>query len=203
MTSTIEIESVFDSFPWPQTATVKHINAVAAAARELRRVRAEALPKMKLRAFYRTLELPGGNPLKDAHPALDTAVLTAYGFGAKKDLLAQLLALNQQVAAKIEKGEPVTAPGMSKNYPDAKKLVTEDCIKPPTAKSSAIRVLTRDGRRCVKNPKHRMPLEVHHRSYGEGREPHASTRRWTKPSNSAKKSAPIWSSDRRWRAAGE
>jgi hypothetical protein len=125
-------ESVFDTFPWPQTATVTQIEAVAAAARDLRRVRAEALPKMKggLRALYRTLELPGANPLKDAHAALDTAVLTAYGFNAKKDLLAQLLALNQEVAAKIEKGEPVTAPGVPKNYPDAKKLVTEDCIRP-------------------------------------------------------------------------
>ena len=47
------------------------------------------------------VELPGANPLKDAHAALDTAVLTAYGFSAKKDLLAQLLALNQQVAANI------------------------------------------------------------------------------------------------------
>ena len=126
-------DTVFDTFPWPQTATVKQIDAVAAAARELRHVRAEALPKMKggLRALYRTLELPGANPLKDAHAALDTAVLTAYGFSAKKDLLAQLLALNQQVAAKIEKGEPVTAPGVPKNYPDAKRLVTGDCIQSP------------------------------------------------------------------------
>jgi hypothetical protein len=44
--------------------------------------------------------------------------------------LAQLLTLNQDVAAKIEKGEPVTAPGMPKNYPDAMKLVTGDYIKP-------------------------------------------------------------------------
>jgi hypothetical protein len=29
-----------------------------------------------------------------------------------------------------EKGEPVTAPGVPKNYPEAKKLVTEDCINP-------------------------------------------------------------------------
>src|SRR6267142_830476 len=79
--------------------------------------------------------LPGANPLKDAHAALDTAVLTAYGFSAKKDLLAQLLALNQQVAAKIEKGEPVMPPGVPKNYPDAKKLVTEDCIKPVSEKA--------------------------------------------------------------------
>jgi hypothetical protein len=129
-------DTVFDTFPWPQTATVKQIDTVAAAARELRRVRAEALPKMKggLRALYRTLELPGANPLKDAHAALDTAVLTAYGFNAKKDLLAQLLALNQQVATRIEKAEPVTAPGVPKNYPDAKKLVTEDCIQPDVTK---------------------------------------------------------------------
>jgi hypothetical protein len=75
-------------------------------------------------------EWPGANPLKDAHAALDTAVRTAYGFNAKKDLLAQLLALNQEVAAKIEKGSPATAPGVPTLYPDAKKLVTEDCLKP-------------------------------------------------------------------------
>ena len=153
-------ESVFDAFPWPLSATVKQIDAVAAAAREVRRVRAEALRNLKggLRALYRTLEwtrsrrslgplgpfasqnsfrrfpkppqVPGANPLKDAHAALDTAVLAAYGFSAKKDLLSQLLALNQQVAANIETGSPVTAPGVPKNYPDAKKLVTEDCIRP-------------------------------------------------------------------------
>ncbi len=33
-------------------------------------------------------------------------------------------------AAKIEEGSPVTAPGVPKHYPDAKKLATEDCIKP-------------------------------------------------------------------------
>ena len=100
----------------------------------LRRGRAEALPKMKggLRALYRTLELPGANPLKDAHTALDTAVLAAYGFNAKKDLLAQLLALNQGVTAKIERGEPVTAPGVPTNYRAAKKLITADCIQAPT-----------------------------------------------------------------------
>ena len=83
----------------------------------------------RVRALYRTLELPGTNPLKDAHAALDAAVLAAYGFSAKKDLLAQLLALNLAVAAKIEKREAVVSPGIPKNYPDAKKLVTEDCIR--------------------------------------------------------------------------
>ena len=125
-------DTVFDTFPWPQSPTVKQIDAVAAAAQEVRHVRAEALQRLKggLRALYRTLELPGANPLKNAHTALDAAVLAAYGFNPKKDLLAQILALNQQVAARIERGEPVTAPGVPANYPDQTKLVTEDCIKP-------------------------------------------------------------------------
>lgn len=48
-------------------------------------------------------------------------------------VLTQLLALNLEVAAKIERGQPVTAPGTPKNYPDPKKLVTEDCIRPVEA----------------------------------------------------------------------
>jgi len=125
-------ESVFDTFPWPQNPTAKQIDSVSTAAVELRRVRAEVLPKIKggLRALYRTLELPGANPLKDAHAALDAAVLAAYGFSRKKDLLAQILALNLEVAARIERGEPVIPPGIPPNYPTPKKLITDDCIRP-------------------------------------------------------------------------
>lgn len=31
---------------------------------------------------------------------------------------------------RIKQGSPVTAPGVPRNYPAAKKLVTEDCIRP-------------------------------------------------------------------------
>lgn len=72
---------------------------------------------------------PHTNPLKDAHATLDAAVLAALGFSAKKDLLTQLLALNLEVAAKIEKGEAIMPPGVPKNHPDPQKLVAEDCIK--------------------------------------------------------------------------
>jgi len=125
-------ESVFDTFPWPQAATKAQVDAVAAAGREMRRVRAEALTHVKggLRALYRTLELPGKNPLKDAHAALDKAVLAAYGFDGRKDLLAQLLELNLQVAGRIEQGQPVTPPGVPPTYGDANALITDDCIKP-------------------------------------------------------------------------
>lgn len=127
------IESVFDTFPWPQSPTAKQIEAVAAAGCEIRRIRAETLPKLKggLRALYRTLELPGKNPLKDAHVALDAAVLDAYGFTPKADLLAQLLALNQEVASRIAASKPVTAPGLPPSYPTPEKLVTPDCIQAP------------------------------------------------------------------------
>ena len=80
--------------------------------------------------LYRTLELPGANPLKDAHAALDAAVLAAYGFSPKADLLAQLLALNRQVATRIERAEPVTGPGIPPAFPNPETLVTGDCIRP-------------------------------------------------------------------------
>ena len=125
-------ESVFDTFPWPQSPKKSDIDAVAKAGREVRRVRDEALKKIKggLRAVYRTLELPGKNPLKDAHAALDAAVLKAYGFSAKDDLLRQVLDLNLAVAERIERGDPVTAPGIPPDYPRPAELVTDDCIRP-------------------------------------------------------------------------
>lgn len=83
-----------------------------------------------LRAVYRTLELPGRHPLRDAHADLDAAVLDAYGFSAKKDLLKQLLDLNHEMAEKEKAGEEVTAPGVPPSCGDAKSLITDDCIQP-------------------------------------------------------------------------
>lgn len=125
-------ESVFDTFPWPQEPSAKEVLAVAEAGREVRRIRADALDKLKggLRALYRTLELPGANPLKDAHVALDAAVLAAYGFSPKKDILTQILELNLDVAARIEAGKSVTAPGVPFGYPEPGRLITDDCIRP-------------------------------------------------------------------------
>src|SRR3954469_18623574 len=124
-------QTVFNSFPWPQSPTAKQIEAVAAAAVEVRRGRAGGLSVTTggLRAVYRTLKLPGRHPLKDAHAALYAAVLAAYGFDPKKDLLAQLLELNLTVAAREKQGVKVTAPGVPPTYPDAAKLVTDDCVR--------------------------------------------------------------------------
>ena len=94
-------------------------------------MREEALGKVRggLRAVYRTLELPGKNPLRDAHAALDAAVLEAYGFSPRGNLLAQLLELNLSMAARIEAGEPVAAPGVPPSYPNPERLISDDCVR--------------------------------------------------------------------------
>lgn len=38
-----------------------------------------------------------------------------------------------EVAGQIERGEPVTAPGVPPGYPEPPRLVTQDCIRPPGA----------------------------------------------------------------------
>lgn len=130
-------ESVWTTFPWPQSPSNADITAVAEAGRVIRRIRDDHLPKMTggLRALYRTLELPGKNPLKDAHAALDAAVMKAYAFNPKKDLLQQLLDLNTAVAAAEAKGDTVTAPGIPPAFADRggdpASLITDDCIRPP------------------------------------------------------------------------
>lgn len=123
-------ESVFDTFPWPQAPTVAQVDAIAKAGREVRRIRDESTNQMTggLRALYRTFDLPGKNPLRDAHDALDKVVLAAYGFSHKDDLLQKLLDLNQNMAEKIAAKKAVTAPGIPSSYPNSANLVTTDCL---------------------------------------------------------------------------
>ena len=123
-------ESVFHTFPWPQAATKPQIDAVAVAGVALRLVRANAIAQAAggLRALYRTVDLPGKSPLKDAHAALDAAVRDAFGFSAKKDILQQLLDLNASVTAAISSSKPVVGPGVPAAYGDAASLVTQDCL---------------------------------------------------------------------------
>ncbi len=84
---------------------------------------------MSLRDLYRLLEQPGKNPIKDLHTELDKAVMEAYGFIDKKDILAQLLALNLSVAEKEKKGEKVQAPGLPEWVKNKEQYVTDDCVR--------------------------------------------------------------------------
>jgi SAM-dependent methyltransferase len=124
--------SVFDSFPWPQDPSAKHVAAVATAAVALRTLRhtLSARHKLSLRALYASAEEPGAHPLKDAQAALDVAVRAAYGVGAKKDPLAFLLDLNEVCADRESKGKTITGPGLPPGI-SAKGLVTKDAVQPP------------------------------------------------------------------------
>ena len=122
--------TVFDSFPWPQTATLGQIKRVAAAAVSLRTKRRALLDKhdMSLRELYRTIDGPGTSPFKTAHALLDEAVRDAYGMSKKESVLEFLLDLNQTVSAREQAGEPVTGPGLPPTAAGRKDLITTDCL---------------------------------------------------------------------------
>lgn len=122
--------TVWDSFPWPQMPSPAAVKKVAAAAVALRAKRSELAIKhnKSFRELYRTLELPGDNPLRVAHAALDAAVRAAYGMAAKADPLTFLLALNATLVDAESKGLFVQGPGLPDTINDKKAFVTEDAI---------------------------------------------------------------------------
>ncbi|MCB1089606.1 MAG: hypothetical protein KDM63_21380 [Verrucomicrobiae bacterium] len=124
-------DTVFDTFPWPQSPTRPHIEAVATAAVALRTLRREVMAKLgySLRDLYRTLEEPGANPLRDAHAALDAAVRAAYRMPKDADILQFLLDLNLACAAKEAAGDPITPPGLPLPPEDHAAFITDDCIR--------------------------------------------------------------------------
>lgn len=124
--------TVFDSFPWPQSPSLKQVQDVAAAAVALRKLRRELCKEhgLTLRALYRSIELPGDHPLKTATAKLDRAVRAAYGLQEKGDVLAFLLALNHKLAKDEADGNPIVGPGLPRAFKGTPGLVTADCIIP-------------------------------------------------------------------------
>lgn len=124
------VRAVFETFPWPQQASANDVRRVAMAARDLRQVRQELLKSTGgLRELYRLLELPGRHALKEAHSALDAAVMRAYSFSANRPLLNQLLELNRSVSDAERRGSSVTSPGIPSEYPTPSDLVSDDRIE--------------------------------------------------------------------------
>ena len=50
--------------------------------------------------------------------------------------MAQLLDLNLSVAPRLEKGEPVTPPGIPATFPNPETLISSDCIRAPAMSTS-------------------------------------------------------------------
>jgi SAM-dependent methyltransferase len=123
--------TVYNCFPWPQKPSVADVKSVAKAARELRALRRKLMDKnnLDLRELYRTAELPGDNPLKDAQQKLDLAVGTAFGMTARQDPLAFILKLNLDLSARQEMGEPVQGPGLPAIIKDPAPFISLDRIQ--------------------------------------------------------------------------
>lgn len=145
-------ETVYNSFPWPQWGIVENYSTpddvgnfakckdiarnVAIAGRELRELRNQlrTANNCSLRDLYRSLELPGKNPLKDAHKRLDKAVYVAYSYGLSRictsgDELMLLYTLNSQCAAYEISGKKIFGPGLPKFCGNQADFYSTDCIR--------------------------------------------------------------------------
>lgn len=107
-------DTVFDSFPWPQQPTQKAVQRVAIAAVDLRKLRRSLMAdnQTTLRDLYRTMDLPGEHPVKDAHAKLNEAVREAYGMTKEDDPLPFLLSLGHSLSATESSGGCVMGPGL-------------------------------------------------------------------------------------------
>jgi hypothetical protein len=126
-------DTVFDTFPWPESPTLAQVKAVAESAVALRALRHKIMAAngWSLRDLYRTLETPGTNRLRDAHTALDAAVRAAYAMKENEDTLAFFLKLNLGLTAKESVGESITPPGLPAFITVLGSYVTDDCIQVP------------------------------------------------------------------------
>jgi SAM-dependent methyltransferase len=124
-------DTVFDSFPFPQSPTKTHVERIATTSRELRQLRHDVMAKHNwgLRELYRTLDLPGDSPLRKAQDRLDAAVREAYGMKPTADPLQFILALNFEVGGRESNGLAVTAPGLPPIITDPTPYISDDCVK--------------------------------------------------------------------------
>jgi len=122
--------TVWDTFPWPQKPTNKQIETIAKLSKELRDTRNETMiiNKLSLRTLYRTIEKHGKNKIRDLHEELDKAVIEAYGFNPKKDILQQTLDLNLELSNKENNNLEIQKPGIPDYYINKQILLSTDCV---------------------------------------------------------------------------
>ena len=125
---------VWNTFPWPQEPTEAHVAAVGRAAQSLRATRRRLMDEngWSLRDLYRSAEVEGPHPLKDAQAALDVAVEAAYGKPADQEATEFLLELNLILAEDEAAGETIQGPGLPAGLdPKDPRWFSTDCIEPP------------------------------------------------------------------------
>lgn len=104
--------SVFETFPFPQQITAQQADAIRQQMIELNDYRnAWMVENQKgiTELYNRYFDEPASK-LRKLHDALDSLVLKAYGWGAKDDVLANLLDLNLELAELEAEGLSIVGP---------------------------------------------------------------------------------------------
>lgn len=124
--------TVFDSFPWPQTPSLQSVKDVAARAVQLRNGRTALKTKygVSFRDLYRSTEMEGDHPLKKLHDGLNDAVAEAYGLVNPKAPLPELLSLNLKLFEEERAGGMIRGPGLPSFINDRDAFNSSDMIEP-------------------------------------------------------------------------
>jgi hypothetical protein len=125
-------DTVFDTFPFPQSPNLAAMREIADASVNLRTIRHQIMQQKKwsLRELYRSLEQGTCQALQAAQQELDKAVRSLYGMAENQDPLEFLLNLNLEVAMKEDRGEPVIKAGFPEMFQEAiAEFITEDCVQ--------------------------------------------------------------------------
>lgn len=122
-------DTVFDSFPWPQSPTNKDIEKISGLSVELRNARRKVMYEhtWSLRDLYRVMEETPDNPVSRIQDRLDSAVMDAYGIKKNDDILQFLLNLNKSLAEKEGNDQDVVGPGLPKSV-NAAEFITGDSV---------------------------------------------------------------------------
>ena len=112
MTIAYTHNTCFETFPFPQTPTIKQIEAIRKTAVDLHEYRSAQMEKKQwgITKLYNEYFNEPASQLAKLHKTLDDLVLKAYGFSKTDDLLEKLLALNLEVAEKEKNGENAIGP---------------------------------------------------------------------------------------------
>ncbi|MCX5965360.1 MAG: N-6 DNA methylase [Cyanobacteria bacterium] len=102
----------FETFPFPQTPTIKQIEAIRKTAVDLHEYRSAQMERKQwgITKLYNEYFNEPASQLFKLHKTLDELVLKAYGFSKTDDLLEKLLTLNLELAEKEKNGEAVIGP---------------------------------------------------------------------------------------------
>jgi hypothetical protein len=121
--------TVWNSFPWPPSPAASQVAKIAQISAQILNLRASYQAEGgTLVQQYDALREPGKSEFRDAHEALDEAVIEAYGFDPDEDVLAQLLGLNFAAAADPEDATPPGGGAYSEAYTTTYRLTAKPLL---------------------------------------------------------------------------